>query len=85
MREQCLVCGDRLKNAARGRKRVYCSVPCRRKRERLLARLRRTLRRLEARRERYDMPGNGYGLSQLPYLLQRIGQASGELDRAQRA
>ena len=82
MREQCLVCGNRLKNAARGRRRVYCSLSCRRKRERLLARLRRTQRRLEARRERYDIPGNGYGLSQFPYLLPRIEQARGELGAA---
>ena len=53
MREQCLVCGDPLINTTRGRKRVYCSMTCRRKRERVLARLRRNLGRLEARKERY--------------------------------
>ena len=79
MREQCLVCGDPLINATRGRKRVYCSVTCRRKRERVLARLRRNLGRLEARKERYTAPGNRYGQSQLCYLEPQIKQASEEL------
>ncbi len=81
MREQCLVCGDPLINAARGRKRVYCNLTCRRKCERLLARLRRNLTRLEARKERCSEPGNTFSKSQIPYLLPRIEQAQGELDR----
>ena len=89
MREQCLICGDPLINAARGRKRVYCSVTCRRRRERVLARLRRTLARLEARKERYATPGNSYGQSQLCYLEPQIKQASeelgAELSKAQQA
>lgn len=82
MRENCLVCGARLTNAARGRRRTYCGLLCRRKRERLLARLRRTLARLEAKRERYSRPGNAYGMSQVPYLVPRLEQARGELRAA---
>lgn len=81
MREHCRVCDHPLINVARGRRRIYCSVPCRRKRERLLARLRRALARLEAQKERYSEPGHSYGKIQLPYLLPRIEQAQGELAR----
>lgn len=80
MRENCLICQKPLTNASRGRKRAYCCLACRRKRERILARLRRNVGRLEARKERYSEPGNSYGATQLPYLLPRLEQATGQLN-----
>ena len=60
MRKRCLICGKRLKNAPIGRKRVYCSIPCRRQRERILARLRRIVGRLLNESKKPWNRGNGY-------------------------
>ena len=79
MRDNCRVCGKPLEQPARGRKRVYCGSLCRRKRERLVARLRRVLRRLEQRAERYARPGNAWGAYQLPLLVPRLEAARLEL------
>ncbi len=75
MRDNCQICGKRLEQPARGRKRVYCGSLCRRKRERLLARLRGVLRRLEQRAEGYSRPGNAWGAYQLPLLVPKIEAA----------
>ena len=60
MRNRCPICGKRLKNAPIGRKRVYCSIPCRRRRERLLARLRRIVGRLLNESKKPWSRGNRY-------------------------
>ena len=75
MRDNCRICGKPLEQPARGRKRVYCGSLCRRKRERLLARLRRVLKRLEQRAERYAIPGNAWGVHQLPFLVPKLKAA----------
>ncbi len=75
MRNACLVCGKPLDNRTRGRKRVYCGSLCRRKRERLLARLRRVLMRMERRAERYSTPGNSWGAYQMPFLVPKLESA----------
>lgn len=75
MRDNCRICGTPLKQPARGRKRVYCGSLCRRKRERLLARLRRVLRRMEQRAEHYVIPGNSWGAYQLPFLVPKLEAA----------
>lgn len=75
MRSNCRICGKPLEQPARGRKRVYCGSLCRRKRERLLARLRRVLRRMEQRAERYARPGNAWGVYQLPFLAPKLEAA----------
>jgi hypothetical protein len=75
MRSNCRICGTPLEQPARGRKRVYCGSLCRRKRERLLARLRRVLRRMEQRAEHYAIPGNSWGAYQLPFLVPKLEAA----------
>ena len=75
MRDNCRICEKPLEQPARGRKRVYCGSLCRRKRERLLARLRRVLRRMEHRAERYAIPGNAWGAYQLPLLAPKLEAA----------
>ncbi len=75
MRNNCRICAKPLEQPARGRKRVYCGWLCRRKRERLLARLRRVLKRMEHRAERYARPGNSWGAYQLPFLVPKLEAA----------
>lgn len=75
MRSNCRICGTPLEQPARGRKRVYCGSLCRRKRERLIARLRRVLRRMEQRAEHYAIPGNSWGAYQLPFLVPKLEAA----------
>lgn len=77
MLKRCRSCGDKLiQRTGPGRNRLYCSIPCRRKQERTRARLRRVLKRLEARKERYATPGNAWGKHQLPYLLPKLKAAA---------
>ena len=83
MLKRCRCCGDKLiQPTGPGRKRLYCSIPCRRKQERALARLRRVLKRLEARKERYATPGNSWGQHQLPYLQPKLKAAAHALRAA---
>jgi hypothetical protein len=75
MRNNCRICEKPLEQPARGRKRDYCGLLCRRKRERLLARLRRVLMRMERRAERYSTPGNSWGAYQMPFLVPKLESA----------
>lgn len=83
MRDNCLMCQKPLEQPSRGRKRVYCGSACRRKRERILARLRGILGRLLERFERYSMPGNAWGAYQMPYLLPKLKTARAALAEAE--
>lgn len=81
MPEQCRTCGKPLEQPQAGRKRLYCGIPCRRKQEAALDRLRAALARVEAAIERHTTQPSAWGAHQLPLLFPKRDRLAAELGR----
>lgn len=79
MTEKCRTCGKPLEQPARGRKKVYCSIPCRRAQEVAIDRLRGRLADVQGKIERYTAHPSAWGNHQLPILLPKRERILAEL------
>lgn len=68
MTENCRVCGKPIEQPARGRRKVYCGIPCRRAQEVAIDRLRGRLADVQGKIERYTAHPSAWGDHQLPIL-----------------
>lgn len=68
MPENCSVCAKPIEQPARGRRKVYCSIRCRRAQEGAIDRLRGKLADVQDRIERYTAHPSAWGNHQLPIL-----------------
>lgn len=68
MTENCRVCGKPIEQPARGRRKVYCGIPCRRTQEAAIDRLRGRLADVQGKIERYTAHPSAWGNHQLPIL-----------------
>lgn len=68
MTENCRVCGKPIEQPARGRRKVYCGIRCRRAQEVAIARLRAALTDAEAKIQRHTARPSAWGNHQLPIL-----------------
>ena len=84
MPEKCRVCGKPLEQPARGRKREYCSVTCRRAQEVAIDRLRGRLMDVPSKIERYTMHPSPWGNHQLPSLIPKRDRIAAELAALER-
>ena len=79
--ENCRVCGAPLEQPETGRKRLYCGIPCRRKQEAALDRIRAALERVEAQIARYTLHPSAWGARTLPLLEPKRDRLARELAR----
>jgi len=82
--EKCRVCGAPLEQAETGRKRLYCGVPCRRRQEAALDRIRAALERVEAQIARHRAHPSAWGARTLPLLEPKRDRLARELAELQR-
>jgi hypothetical protein len=79
MPEFCRVCAKPIEQPARGRRKVYCSITCRRTQEAAIARLRAALTDVEAKIQRHTARPSPWGNHQLPILLPKRERILAEL------
>lgn len=79
MTENCRVCGKPLEQPARGRRRDYCGIPCRRAQEVAIDRLRGRLADVEAKISRHTAHPSPWGNHQLPILIPKRERILAEL------
>lgn len=79
--EFCKTCGAPLEQPARGRKRLYCGVACRRKQEAALDRIRSALAHVEATIARHNAHPSAWGARTLPLLEPKRDRLARELAR----
>lgn len=79
--ENCRVCGAPLEQPETGRKRLYCGIPCRRKQEAALDRIRAALERVEAQIARHRAHPSAWGARTLPLLEPKRARLARELAR----
>lgn len=82
--EYCKVCGTPLVQPVGGARRHYCGVPCRRKQEARLARLRASLADTEAKISRHTAHPSAWGDHVLPTLLPKRERILAELAELER-
>lgn len=82
--ENCRVCGAPLEQPETGRKRRYCGIPCRRKQEAALDRIRAALAHVEATIARHQAHPSAWGSHRLPHLLPKRDRLARELAELQR-
>ena len=79
MPEICRVCAKPIEQPARGRRKVYCSVACRRTHAAAIDRLRGALTDVEAKIQRHTAHPSAWGNHQLPILLPKRERILAEL------
>jgi len=79
MTEKCRTCGKPIEQPARGRRRDYCGIPCRRAQEAAIARLRAALTDVEAKISRHTAHPSAWADHQLPILLPKRDRLAAEL------
>lgn len=79
MTEKCRTCGKPIEQPARGRRRDYCGIPCRRAQEAAIARLRGKLKDVEGKISRHTSHPSPWGNHQLPILLPKRDRLAREL------
>lgn len=79
--ENCRVCGAPLEQPETGRKRLYCGIPCRRKQEAALDRIRRALAHVEGMIARYQAHPSAWSARTLPLLEPKRARLARELAR----
>lgn len=84
MPENCRVCGKPLEQPARGRRKVYCSIACRRTQEAALDRVRSALAHVEGMIARYKAHPSAWGARTLPLLEPKRDRLARELADLQR-
>ena len=84
MTENCRVCAKPIEQPARGRKRLYCGVACRRKQEAALDRVRSALAHVEATIARHEAHPSAWGARTLPLLEPKRDRLARELAELQR-
>ncbi len=82
--EFCKTCGAPLEQPETGRKRLYCGIPCRRKQEAALDRIRRALAHVEGMIARYQAHPSAWGARTLPLLEPKRDRLARELAELQR-
>lgn len=82
--ETCRVCGAPLEQPETGRKRRYCGIPCRRKQEAALDRIRAALAHVEGMIARYKAHPSAWGARTLPLLEPKRARLARELADLQR-
>lgn len=82
--ENCRVCGAPLEQPETGRKRLYCGIPCRRKQEAALDRIRAALAHVEAAIARHTAHPSAWGARTLPLLEPKRDRLARELAELQR-
>ena len=81
MPEICRVCGKPIEQPARGRRKVYCSIRCRRAQEVAIDRLRGKLADVQGKIDRYTAHPSAWGSHQLPILIPKRERILVELAR----
>jgi uncharacterized Zn finger protein (UPF0148 family) len=82
--ENCKTCGAPLEQPARGRRKVYCSIACRRTQEAALDRIRSALADVEAKIQRHTAHPSAWGARTLPLLEPKRDRLARELAELQR-
>lgn len=82
--EFCKTCGAPLEQPETGRKRLYCGIPCRRKQEAALDRIRRALAHVEGMIARYQAHPSAWGARTLPLLEPKRDRLARDLAELQR-
>lgn len=81
MPENCRVCAKPLEQPVRGRRKVYCSIPCRRAQEVAIDRLRGRLADVQGKIDHYTSHPSAWADHQLPILLPKRDRLARELAR----